>query len=739
MRAPLRTITSLALMGLAAIAALGQPPDSLLFDLHRQKSDSAKIALLLKVADFYSSEERNLQLANDYVLEAERLAEHTQQLLLRGNVYNQIGSYYRRQSQFSEARSYHNRALEIAHSLNDSLLMAQSHNGLGVVYRRVDNYAMATQHHMAALRIAERINYQHGVSVASNSLGNIFSANGQFDKALVYFNKGLEISIAQHNLRGMAINYNNIGEVYELKGDLERAGELYLKSLQLNKEIRNPQGISICYSCLGKVALREGNAATAFNHFRAALDIDKQQPDRQVLGSTYINLARASLSLRRPNEALRYTDQAMDIAHEVGSPLLLQQAHELHRDRHVQLGQYREAYPHTLQANRYRDSLINQTTSRTIASLQSLYEAEKHEQELSLLRQEQELHELRHARQRTTLYALLAAVAIMLGILGWIYTLLRNKRRTNQQLSAQISEIKRSNIKLAEQKEEIAAQKEDIINQKELIAQQNSSLKNAYRTIERHVQSMTDSLRYAERIQESMRPAIPAIRAAFADTMVVNLPKNIVSGDFYYMQVLPDGRVLFALADCTGHGVPGAFMSIIGTNMLGKGTQQGIVEPAQLLSFVHTELQQGPPPSSSNTVRLDSMDIAICLYAPQSRQLTYAGALIPIMVVNNGQLREIKPNTCSLGSDLRAEPTAFRAEHITLEPGTWVYISSDGLFDQIGGTKQQKFQRTRFKSIIAQMLDLDGSRQQQAIMQEFELWKGPNEQLDDVLVWGLKV
>lgn len=738
MRAHLRTIISLALMGLIPMATQGQPPDSLLFDLHRQRGDSAKIAMLLKVADFYSAAEHNPQLADDYVLEAERVAERSQQLLLRGNVFNQIGTYYRRQSRYNEARSFHSRALEIAHMLNDSILMAQSHNGLGVVYRRVDNYAMASQAHMQALRISERIGYLLGESVACNSLGNIFTANGQFDKALTYFNKGLEISISQRNKRGMAMNYNNIGEVYELKGDLKRANTLYYKSLHLNKEIKNLQGISICYSCLGKVALQEGNATTAFNHFRAALEIEKQLPDMQTVASTYINLARASLALHRPSEAKRYADQASNIAQEEGSPLLCQQTHELHRDLHVQLGQYREAYLHTMQANRYHDSLINQSSLRTIASLQSLYESEKHEQELNILRQEQELHELRHSRQRTMMYALLAACIIMLGISAWIYALLRNKHRSNQQLAEQLAEIRRSNIKLAEQNEEIASQKEDIINQKELIAKQNTSLKLAYHTIDRHMQNMTDSLRYAVRIQESMRPQLSAIRANFADTMVINLPKDIVSGDFYYMQHLPDGRVLFALADCTGHGVPGAFMSIIGINLLNKAVQQGIVEPDQLLSFLHTELQQGLSYSDSNTVLLDSMDIAIGLYAPNHRALTFAGALIPIMVVANSQVRVLKPNACSLGSALRSEPMDFRSEHLTLEPGTWVYLSSDGLYDQLGGVKQQKFQRSRFKSIIAQMSNLNGAQQQQALQQELELWKGRNEQIDDVLVWGLK-
>ena len=500
--------------------------DSLLLGSRGSTSDSAKVSLLFKVAEFYSSVENNAQLSENYVREAERVAGRSAEPKLLANVYNQIGTYYRKRSRFSDARLYHSKALDKATELGDSLIMSEAYNGIGVVYRRVDNYAMATDNHMNALRIAESIGNDYNVSVACNSLGNIFSANGHYDDALKYFKRGLEISVKENNKLGEAINLNNIGEAYELKGDFDKANELYVKSLEANKEINNRQGISINYNCLGRLALNSGNATAAYNYFKAAYDIDKQMPDLHSTATSYVNIGRAVLAMGKPESAHRYADKVMEIGREIGSPIHCLQALELYSSIHHKLGQYAEAYNHMLQANRYRDSLQMVRSTQSMATMQALYDSEKREQELVILRQEHELTNQQFKAQRIRIYGLCVGLALMLGVSIWIFALLRNKHSINRLLAQQIVEVERSNYKLAEQKEEISSQKEDIIRQKELIAQQNTNLRTAYRTIERYVQNMTDSLHYAERIQETMLPPMESIRATFADTMLVNRPKD---------------------------------------------------------------------------------------------------------------------------------------------------------------------------------------------------------------------
>lgn len=727
-------------MLMAVSQAFGQTnSDSLLHGLRGSTSDSAKVALLFKVAEFYSTVEKNEQLSENYVREAERVAELSSEPRLLTNVYNQIGTYYRKRSRFGEARLYHSKALDRAIEQGDSLLMSRSYNSIGVVYRRVDNYAMATDNHINALRIAESIGDDYNVSVACNSLGNIFSANGQYNDALAYFKRGLELSIKDGNKLGEAMNLNNIGEAYEQMGDVDKANELFNKSLAVNKEINDRQGVSICYNCLGRLALNAGNATAAYNYFKAAYDIDKQRPDLHYTATSYVNLGRAVLAMGKPESSRRYADRAMEIGHTIGSPTHCQQALELYSSSYYKQGLYAEAYEYMLQANRYRDSLQSVRSTQSMATMQALYESEKREQELVILRQEQELASRQFKTQRIRIYALCVGMAVMLGISIWIFALLRNKHSINRLLAQQIVEVERSNYKLAEQKEEISSQKEDIIRQKELIAQQNTNLRTAYRTIERYVQNMTDSLHYAERIQESMLPPMDSIRSTFADTMLVNRPKDIVSGDFYFLSPTADNRILFALADCTGHGVPGAFMSIIGINLLNDAIQRRIGQADELLTFLHERLLKSLKRTESDNVLLDSMDIAICLYDPATRELDYAGALISALVVRDGKLTTLKHKAYSLGSMLRGGLPVFTSERMVLQPGDWVYMSSDGFYDQLGGPKCHKYQRSRFIDMIARISALDGKQQEAQVINEFEQWRDRREQIDDVLVWGVKI
>lgn len=713
--------------------------DSLLLGLRGSTSDSAKISLLFKVAEFYTSVEANDQMSENYVREAEHVAIRSSDAKLLANVYNQMGTYYRKRSRFAEARLYHSKALEKAIEQGDSLIMSASYNAIGVVYRRVDNFALATENHMNALRIAESIGDDYNESVACNSLGNIFTANGQYSDALTYFKRGLELSIKDGNKLGEAINLNNIGEAYEQMGEVDKANELYNKSLELNKEINSRQGISISYNCLGRLALNAGNARAAYNYFKAAYDIDKQLPDLHYTATSYVNLGRAVLAMGKPEMSRRYAERVMEIGRTIGSSAHCQQALELFSSSYYKQGLYAEAYDYMLQANRYRDSLQLVRSTQSMATMQALYESEKREQEIVILRQEQELASRHFKTQRIRIYALCAGMALMLGVSIWIFALLRNKHSINRLLAQQIVEVERSNFKLAEQKEEISSQKEDIIRQKELIAQQNTNLRTAYRTIERYVQNMTDSLHYAERIQESMLPSMDSISATFSDTMLVNRPKDIVSGDFYFLSPTADNRILFALADCTGHGVPGAFMSIIGINLLNDAIQRRIGKADELLAFLHERLLRSLKRNESDNVLLDSMDIAICLYDPATRELDYAGALISAMVVRNGSLITLKHKAYSLGSVLRGGLPVFTSERMVLQPGDWLYMSSDGFYDQLGGPKCHKYQRSRFTEMIVRMSALDGKQQEAEVVKEFEQWRDRREQIDDVLVWGVKI
>lgn len=731
---------SIAMLLLSFTPLLGQSGvDSMLYKTISKSGDSAQIAMLLNVAEFYSSDQRTIHLCDGYLKEAEDIAVKSQLPLLLGHTLNKIGTFYRSCSQLGKSRFYHSRALECAKEINDSMLMVLAYNGLGVVYRRVDNYALAVENHMAALRLAERLGHNHSVSVACNSLGNILSANGSYDEAIGYFRRGLELSRAENNRLGEAINLNNIGECFELMGEKDRAADLYAQSLQANRDINNRQGISINYTCLGRLALNEGNVSAAYEYFMSAYDINKQLPDIHYTATGYVSLAQVNFAMGRIDEARRFAQKAITLADSIGSVIHCQQAYEILSDCALKNGQYREAYGYTHEASRYRDSMLNIRSVQALATLRSFYETEKQEQELAILRQEQYIYTKQSQEMRLRLIALLAIVCLLIVISIWIARLYVSNKERGKFIAKQLEEAELTNVMLSAQKAEITSQKDDIIAQKETIAKQNANLRSAYHTIELYVQNITDSLQYAERMQRSMLPSMDFVRSTFADTMLVNKPKDIVSGDFFFLSPTTNGHLLFAVADCTGHGVPGAFMSIIGMNLLNAAVQRNMYQPAQVLTFLHQELSKSLSRSEHDSILFDSMDIAVCCYDPTTHELSYAGALISAFIVSDGVGTVLKHNTFSLGSNIRNTPVTFRSEHITLKPGDWIYLSSDGFADQIGGNKMRKYHRTNFNQLLERVSALGGEQQQQTLVNEFNQWRDGRSQIDDVLVWGIKI
>lgn len=721
------------------ITTEAQIADSLLLNFYNENNDTSKIKILFKVSDYYRNVEHNFDLADKYIFEAKKSAENTKKDGLIAYVYNYIGTYFRINSSFSEALKYHFDALQISKRINDSSQIANTYNNIGVVYRQVDNHALAAENHIEALRIAESCADTFNISVACNSLGNVFSLNGRHDEAIMYFKKALDLSIKGKNKLGMAINYNNIGEAYEFKGDYNKARELYTKSLNLNKEIKSDQGTSICYNCLGKIALYEGNAHLAHNYFKAAIDIDKRLNSKRYLAEGYCNLAKASLALKKYDEAKSIIDKGLAIANEINSLLHKQISYENLSNYYKALGNYLLAYDHIKLSNSYKDSILNEKSTRIIASMQVLYESEKRESEIKILKQEQEITDQRYAKQQTRSYMLLCGIVLLLGIIVVIYIALHGKAKRNKLLSSQIREIERKNAKLAEQKEEITSQKEDIIRKKEIIEIKNDNLEKAYRTIENYVLNITESIRYAEKIQESIQPSITLVKDTFSDTVVFSKPKDIVSGDFYWLYSTPE-KVFFALSDCTGHGVPGAFMSIIGIDLLNQAVRQNkFLKSEQILSFLNAQLIKRLRKSENDRILMDSMDIAICVYDRNTHELSFSGALIPVIIIRNGEICELKPNSYSLGSIFHTDPINFKTETLQLNPNDWIYISSDGFYDQIGGNNKRKYQRTRFKEFVSSISKISGDEQQLLLDNEFRKWMGTSEQIDDVLVWGIKI
>lgn len=726
-------------VGILPKFTISQTSDSLLLQLYHEPKDSARVEILIKLSVLYSEKERNFQLAENYLFEAKKLTEQIPSKPLDAKVLNKLGQLYRNFSKYNEALKYHNEALSLAKEIGDSSFEAYCLNNIGVVYRRVDNHSIASEYHLKALLLAEDIKDTFNISIACNSLGNIFSLNGNYNQALEYYSKALALSIFQHNLLGQAMNYNNVGEVYEFMGDWTKAKEYYQKSLDFNEIIKSEKGIAINYNALGKIAMFQGDVNTAYKYFSNALEIDKKLGDQKFLADSYVNVANALVEKGKFKESWDNIQKGLSIAKEIKSLFHCELAYETLSKYYKKQGLYNEALNYYILASQYKDSVLNEKNSRHISTIQTLYETKKKEDEITLLTKQKELKQQEIHRKSIQTIALLIGLFLSIVAVISIYFVLRTKRKLNVFLSKQVEEIEKQNILLEEKNQEIQLQKEEIELNKNFIEQKNKNLEEAYKLIEGYIEKITDSLRYAERIQESIQPSVESILSVFKDTFIFNRPKDIVSGDFHWMSI--HGKLTyFALADCTGHGVPGAFMSIIGIDMLNQAVNHyKLHRTDDIVSFIDESLLKRLSPSPSENVLKDSLDIAVCVYDAENFTLEYTGALIPLFINVGGEVEEIKPDYITLGSRFSRFERKFTINKMKLKPGDWIYLTSDGYLDQLGGELNKKYMRSRLKKTLSRMANFEGTQIKDILEYEFLQWMKRNEQVDDVLVWGIKV
>lgn len=272
----------------------------------------------------------------------------------------------------------------------------------------------------------------------------------------------------------------------------------------------------------------------------------------------------------------------------------------------------------------------------------------------------------------------------------------------------------------------------EVVHQKEELQQKNEVIEMAFNDIKA-------SINYAKRIQESILPMLSDIEDAFPDSFVLFRPRDVVSGDFYWFSRHKTTSVI-ACVDCTGHGVPGAFMSMIGNTLLNQiVNEKGILTPSEILQLLNERIRHSLKQNLENVETKDGMDIAICTYDTQTRELNYAGANRPLYIVHAAELKEIKADKHSIGGDQNDNEKKFTNHTILLKTGSTIYLSSDGYADQFGGPKGKKFMVKQFQASLLKLQYLALKDQGIELNKILEQWKGEVEQVDDILVIGFKV
>ncbi len=596
-------------------------------------------------------------------------------------------------------------------SINVSLSIAI--NNLGYIYSNKGDISKALEYYHKSLKIREQTNDLKGMANSYSNLAYVYIEQGDVALALEYMNKALSIQKKIDDKVNMAITYNNLSSIYFDTRELDKAAEYSNMAIEIQQEIGDKPNLAMSYTNMGNIYKIQRELPTAINYFLRSLEIQKEVGDKHGMAYTYHNLAGVkALSFTYNNdknelkEARKYAEKGLELAFEVGFPEVIKRnANILHKIA-LREGNYKEAYEMRNLEIQMIDSLEDEQALKAAAQQQAKYEYEKAEAVKDAAHQK-ELEKQRAvaAAEEKRKNAIILSVSIGLVLVLLLSVFLFNRFRVTRK------------------------QKQTIQQQKEEVDEKNKEI--------------LDSINYAKRIQTAMLPPEKLVRQYLPDSFIFFQPKDIVAGDFYWMETIKspleggEGDVVFfTAADCTGHGVPGAMVSVMCSNALSKAVKElGIYQPAKILDKT-VELLEERFSKSEEEVK-DGMDLALCSLNLKTNQLEYAGANNPLYHISNGELKEIKADKQPVGKHFERKPYANHI--INLQPGDTLYIFSDGFIDQFGGDKGKKYKAVNFKNLLISIQQESMEKQKQLIKEAFENWKGNLEQIDDVCIVGVRV
>ena len=448
---------------------------------------------------------------------------------------------------------------------------------------------------------------------------------------------------------------------------------------------------------LAQLHFRKGEINPAKDYFRRALAADQ---DNKHFVTYYLGLSNCMKLQDLPDSMFYFVKQAEMVLADNFSPQEAIDVYSTLAEAHAHVGHSDSAYRYMQQAFELRDTLITSDGLEAIAEMRTKFETERVENEakISVLQAD-----ARAAEQKLYTWFSLLGIGVLVLIALLLVRVNRIKQRANRQL-------KEANIFIESQRDQIQ--------------QINTNL--------------TDSIDYAKKIQDAVLPSDARINEGLKEAFVLFKPRDVVSGDFYWYHEAGD-QVFMAAADCTGHGVPGAFVSMVCQGLLNKIViENQVLEPAEILRRAHLGVLSSFKKESTIGQSNDGMDIALTVWDKPNNKLHFAGAMNPCYVVRNEQLIELEANRRGIGG-IAEEGYSFSGETMDLEDGDMVYLFSDGYKDQFGGPNGKKFMNSRLKKLLISVSDKAAAEQHATLENEFVQWKDDQEQIDDVLLMGYRI
>lgn len=623
---------------------------------------------------------------------------------------NMLSRQYIKTSNYVQALKYGEEAEQLSEKINNKKRMAISYYIIGMIYNDQGNYEKALSKHLKALEIMEEIGDKGGVANSYNSMGIIYDAQLNYPKALELYLKALKIYEKLGDKTGIANAYNNIGIIYDSQKNESKALEQYLKALKIYETTGDKEGVATTYNNIGYSYMKQNEYEKSLNNYLKAAKISEKLGDREAMALNYNNIGDAYTKQGKFEAAYHYLIQSLILSKEIGSKDDIKEAYVSLSELYEKKGDYKKAYEYHKFYSDIKDSLLNQQSGKQITEMNSKYESEKKDRDIELLTKTQELQQDEVNKQKLIRNVFVGGLMLALMLAFILY----NRYNIKQKLSAALS-------------------------------LKNSELLQKNKLIEKQNEKIIDSITYAQRIQQSILMEENEIQNYLPDSFIFYQPKDIVSGDFYWCSKIND-KIIIAAIDCTGHGVPGAFMSMVGNTLLNQiVNEKHVTVPSEILRLLNIEIYQTLHQEKDGTLSRDGMDVALCCIDYENNNLQFAGAQNPLYILSDNEVSIIKGDKQGIGGGgsiakiFNPLKTEYTNHIIPIKKEMSIYLFSDGYMDQFGGKDRKKFGVQKFKEIVVNNQNSSMSMQKEIFANALADWKGNKPQTDDILVMGVRL
>jgi serine phosphatase RsbU (regulator of sigma subunit)/Tfp pilus assembly protein PilF len=640
----------------------------------------------------------NIDSAKLFANESIEIAEKIDHQYSIAYAYRTLGNIELIQGNFEDAKQMYAAGLKNADDRN-KILLSNMHGACDI---QLKNYDQALVYLLKSLAILENID---DVQIEANTyfyLAMIYEYQKKNEQAIEFYEKTLVIKKDLNDKKGIGNTLSNLSNCYKNNNDYDKALEYTLRAKEIYEELQIPSKIATSLTNLAGIYSDQGHEEKAKKYLTEALPILNKEENKSLYSSVLYSLSSSYLKTKNLERAEKYGLESMELAKITKAPDLIIQSYELLADIYDAKNNYSQAFHYSNLRNTTKDSINEVNNASIIEEMQAKFESGEKEKEILMLNQQNQIQGLTLSKTKLTRNITILCAIAFIFISAVLYNRFKIKKKANQ-----------------------------LLHEKNKI-------------IEIQQERIYDSINYAKTIQESIFLPVEEIKKHFSDLFIYYEPKDIVSGDFYWFSNI-NGKSIVVAADCTGHGVPGAFMSMMGHSILNDiVNSQKELSPARILEKLHLAVKENLKQHLGTNRAQDGMDVTVCSIDYDQNEVVFAGANNNALLVKDNELITMRGCHKGIGGSF-----AFRKEQgiertfvnhtFPIQEGDLIYMYSDGYLDQFGGEKRKKFSTKQFKEMLQNHKFLNLTDQKNKLTAIMNGWMADYEQLDDQMVIGIKI